>query len=321
MSDISHGVPMRKGIARTIAFLPQVFALAAAGLVLRGLVTCVPVILLSAASVSGFAQGSEQKTDLQQKLNATFTPSTVSPNRHYIVTPGAVLVLQKDGLIMYSVDSPLPPLSSYRNGKISQGFGGFGRRMITGGNPGGWPGGTRPTPANYPQRKFGVGEKLWVSQTTVQKDAISFVLYSEPDANNIRYYGELKFPFGKGPVPSPDDTLKMIGEVFTVQPPEQQPAQSAQSAAPPQAPADQAAAPIAPPPSPAESPMAPIAPPPPAADAVAPTPPTVSLGDTKDQVVVAFGQPDKVVHLGVKEIDYYKDMKVTFVDGKVTDVQ
>ena len=34
-----------------------------------------------------------------------------------------------------------------------------------------------------------------------------------------------------------------------------------------------------------------------------------------------FGAPTKIVKLGTNEIDYYPDMKVTFVNNKVTDVQ
>ena len=34
-----------------------------------------------------------------------------------------------------------------------------------------------------------------------------------------------------------------------------------------------------------------------------------------------FGQPTKIVKLGAKEIYYYQDLKVTFVAGKVSDVQ
>jgi hypothetical protein len=45
------------------------------------------------------------------------------------------------------------------------------------------------------------------------------------------------------------------------------------------------------------------------------------LGQTIDQVVAALGQPDKIVNLGSKQIYVYKDLKVTFVDGKVADVQ
>jgi hypothetical protein len=42
---------------------------------------------------------------------------------------------------------------------------------------------------------------------------------------------------------------------------------------------------------------------------------------TPDQVEAALGKPDKKVTLGPKQIYIYKDMKVTFKDGKVSDVQ
>jgi ATP:corrinoid adenosyltransferase len=60
-----------------------------------------------------------------------------------------------------------------------------------------------------------------------------------------------------------------------------------------------------------------IAPPPPPADA---PPPTIALGQTKNQVTAAFGQPTREAKLGAKEIFYYKDMKVTFTNGKVSNV-
>ncbi len=50
-------------------------------------------------------------------------------------------------------------------------------------------------------------------------------------------------------------------------------------------------------------------------------PQTIQLGQTIDQVVAALGKPDKDVKLGSKEIYVYKDLKVTFKDGKVSDVQ
>jgi outer membrane protein assembly factor BamE (lipoprotein component of BamABCDE complex) len=61
-----------------------------------------------------------------------------------------------------------------------------------------------------------------------------------------------------------------------------------------------------------------IAPPPPPADAA---PPTIAVGQTRDQVKAAFGQPLRVAKIGTKEIYYYKDMKVTFTNGKVSNVQ
>lgn len=68
-------------------------------------------------------------------------------------------------------------------------------------------------------------------------------------------------------------------------------------------------------------PMPDIAPPPPPADAPPPAPPTIALGQTMDQVTAGFGQPLKVAKLGAKTIFYYKDMKVTFTNGKVSDVE
>ncbi len=50
-------------------------------------------------------------------------------------------------------------------------------------------------------------------------------------------------------------------------------------------------------------------------------PAEVKLGMTPDQVEGALGKPDKKVTLGPKQIYVYKDMKVTFKDGKVSDVQ
>jgi outer membrane protein assembly factor BamE (lipoprotein component of BamABCDE complex) len=45
------------------------------------------------------------------------------------------------------------------------------------------------------------------------------------------------------------------------------------------------------------------------------------VGQTRDQVKAAFGQPLRVAKIGTKEIYYYKDMKVTFTNGKVSNVQ
>jgi hypothetical protein len=48
---------------------------------------------------------------------------------------------------------------------------------------------------------------------------------------------------------------------------------------------------------------------------------TVKLGMTTDEVKTSLGNPAKVVDLGAKQIYVYPDMKIVFVDGKVSDVQ
>jgi hypothetical protein len=62
----------------------------------------------------------------------------------------------------------------------------------------------------------------------------------------------------------------------------------------------------------------------PAAAAAAPAPTAtvdIALGQTIDQVTSSMGQPIAIVNLGTKKIYKYKDMKITFKDGKVSDVE
>ena len=45
------------------------------------------------------------------------------------------------------------------------------------------------------------------------------------------------------------------------------------------------------------------------------------LSATLEQVKAALGEPLKTVNLGTKQILVYKDLKVTLLKGKVTDVE
>jgi hypothetical protein len=59
----------------------------------------------------------------------------------------------------------------------------------------------------------------------------------------------------------------------------------------------------------------------PAEQPAAAEPASIEKGMTPDQVEAAMGKPEKKVTLGSKVIYYYKDMKVIFLSGKVSDVQ
>ena len=50
-------------------------------------------------------------------------------------------------------------------------------------------------------------------------------------------------------------------------------------------------------------------------------PVTISLGQSIADVESINGKPDKVIDLGAKKIYVYKDLKITFTDGRVSDVQ
>jgi hypothetical protein len=160
--------------------------------------------------------------------------------------------------------------------------------------------------SNVPQRKFVAGEKFWITAFDIQEGNVVLQFYSDP-YENVRYQGQLAFPFPKHNMPPAKDMLQTIAEVITVQP-DNNATESAAVQPPAPAPqTEQAMAPIPPPQLPANTPP--------------PPPKKIALGQTKDQVVASFGQPQKVVELGTKEIYIYSDMKVTFVNGKVTDVQ
>ena len=51
------------------------------------------------------------------------------------------------------------------------------------------------------------------------------------------------------------------------------------------------------------------------------TPLRVSLGQSIADVEAAMGKPRDIADLGSKKIYVYRDLKITFVNGKVTDVQ
>jgi hypothetical protein len=50
-------------------------------------------------------------------------------------------------------------------------------------------------------------------------------------------------------------------------------------------------------------------------------PQSIQKGMTTDQVEAALGKPEQKVDLGTKQIYVYKNLKVTFKDGKVSDVE
>jgi hypothetical protein len=161
---------------------------------------------------------------IQARLNSQFKLTTTTADRSNIVTPGGVIEMHKQGMMIYSVASPLPPSSTYKNGKIGQGWGGFGKDLaITMMAPGG------ATSASYPQAKFAVGDKCWVTGVKVLNDAVIFQLYSDP-INDTRYYGNLKIPFpNKKEMQSPDAVLQLVAEVLTAVPTGDQPAPDAGS--------------------------------------------------------------------------------------------
>ncbi len=251
-------------------------------------------LIIALAAIAPPSYGQDPRSEILKRLNAEFTRTKVTTDRTDIVTAGSVLVLHKDGLVMAAVEAIAPPPNTYKNGTISMGFGAnmaWGMELAP----------ANQQPASIAQRKFVTGEKFWVTEFLVKQDGAYLVFVSDP-YNDVRYYGQLKFPFPKNGTPNADEVMKSIEEVVTVDAPADQPA--ADNSAPPAQQPDQSV--------PAAAAAAP---------APAPAPQTISLGQTTDQVVAILGQPQKIVNLGAKQMYFYPDMKVIFTSGKVSDVK
>ena len=269
----------------------------------------------------------QNKSAIEKKLVADYALTQPTADQTDIVTAGAILVLKKGNVVMGPATQTTIYQSTYKDGKVSPNFAGKLNNGLTRFSR--LPGASAPqSPAT---RTFVPGEKMWVTKIECKDDGVVFDLFTDAYAD-VRYRAALKFAFDKhGSMPSADQISTTVAEVFKVQPAEEttggdqkeQAQQAAPAARGQRPPAPAAAPPVAAPPPPTPEPaLAPIAPPPPPVDEPQAPPKELKIGQTKDQVVANFGQPEKVVKLGTKEIYYYKDLgKVTFVNGKVTDVQ
>ena len=255
------------------------------------------LLLLATLCLPLPAQTLDTPGAIKAAIEAKYHVTQATADYTDIVTAGDVITLLKSGLVMYDSTKSAARSGnvSYHDGKLNAG--GMTRMMLIGNNPN----------SAVQAREFVSGEKCWLIDVTIKGEGLYLTFLSDP-IRDIRFMGSIKFPFDKKePMPGPDVMLARVAEVISAQAPPQQAAQSAPG-------------PGAPPPAPAAAPP-PIAPPPPPADQPAAPPTTISLGQAKADVVSSLGQPTKVVTLGTKEIDYYTDMKITYVNGKVTDVQ
>lgn len=273
------------------------------------------IAVLAVAVAFPWLGAKAQGGSLQSQLEAQYTLTKPTDDKSDIVTAGAVLILEKDKLIMYPATNQVVPQNTYKDGKLSEGAFGVHHKVQSFGSFIGHP---LPDQAQVTPRTFVTGEKFWVTRIDIDSDSVTFTLFSDP-YSDVRYDSTLKFIFPHGQVPAADQVLKTVAEVLKVDADDakksddsgnQQPAAGG-DANQQQAPAagdanqQQDAAPAA-----AEAPAAPAAP-----------PATVDIGQTTDQVVAILGQPEKIINLGAKQIYVYKDLKVTFVKGKVTDAQ
>jgi len=258
--------------------------------------------LILAGIMPGLA-AAQATVSLADQLSAQYTMVKMGADSSgpAVVEAGTILVIQKGGIlgVPYSDVSIVP--TKYQDGKIqspnSLMMKGIGHAFSKFGSS-----------KQQTTHLFQVGEKVYPSRIDVNQasDKITLGIVACDSCNNTNpptfFKADLIFQFAKGylATANPPQVMDIIAQVFTV---DDSGGQQDQGGA---AQGNQGGqgGPGGPPPN---------QPPPP--------PQTIQLGQTIDEVVAAIGQPDKIVNLGAKQIYVYKDLKVTFLKGKVSDVQ
>lgn len=246
------------------------------------------VILLAALA------SAQATVTLQDQLNAQYKVAKMAGAGAVVVEAGTVLVVQKPGIKAMPFRAIPKCPAKFADDTLHLATGFF------------------CTSALALQDYFQKGDKVYPLKIEVNpgKEKITFWVVSCDECNGVNpptgLKGEVEFEFPRGYLEkaSAGDVEDKIGQVFGISDDDQQQdqanAQPDANAFPPNGPvANQQSTPQ---PRPAE-------------------PQTVQLGMTTDQVQATLGKPDKAFILGAKQIYVYKDVKVTFMNGKVNDVQ
>ena len=207
-----------------------------------------------------------------------------------VLTPGTILVIQKAGILGVPPASMALGNAVYKDGELKQP--GAGQRMFLGNQT----------------RFLQVGERVYVQKVDVnlKADRVQFIVVECDQCNGVNepslYKSAVSFEFPKGSLATADpmhveDTISEVLSLDNANGGQQNQDQNAQQGQ--QQDQQQPAQQQAPPAEPA----------------------SIQMGMTIDQVEAALGPPEKKVTLGAKIIYVYKDLKVTFTNGKVSDAQ
>ena len=242
------------------------------------------ILLLVAGWIDATPPGNNIKQDLERQLLTRYAPVKLGPGGQTVVSPGTVLTVQAPG-IRSNPATQFAFMNNYQGGRIKHSA---GSSLITDRNT---------------VQDIQVGEGVFLYKVEVKENGVVFHVQPCGDCNfsvvnPAPFRAGITFQMPKNWLLSPDlnQVDQMISRVFSIV---GAPPPAAVSASSPPAPAQ------APPPVPAaqEQPL------------------RIELGQSLEQVRSLLGEPGKVVDLGNKKLFIYKDMKITFIDAKVTDVE
>lgn len=263
------------------------------------------------ATIFTAPRASAQAVSLQEQLVAQYKVVKMGSDTsgYSVVEPGTLLAVQKGGLlgVPYSDKSALT--NKYEGGTVHppSGLAVAGKKALLGHF-------SSTQSQGQTTKLFAKGDKVYATKIEVNldKDTVTLGIVAcdtcnktdPPTYNKTNVVFE--FPKGTLAKTSAGDVEDTIGQLLTVSDDSQQGQGQQGGQDQPAAQGDRQAA-QQPAQQPAEQPAA--------------EPQTIEKGQTTDQVQGSLGKPDKIVNLGTKQIWVYKDLKVTFLNGKVSDVQ
>jgi hypothetical protein len=242
------------------------------------------IVALFVASLCGGSATAQ--VSLQDQLAAQYKVVNMTGNGTVVVDAGTLLAVQKGGIISVPFKAVVKCSAKFEGGSLHASAG-FCAGMM-----------------KNVSRYFKKGDKVYPLKIEVNtsKEKVSFQVVSCDSCNGVDpatgMKGEVVFQFGAGYLEkaSAGAVEDTIGQVFAISNDDQQQGdnqgnqgdqQQAQGGDQQQ---DQQQT-------------------------------NIQLNMTIEQVTQALGAPQKTVNLGAKQIYVYKDLKITFVNGKVSDVQ
>ncbi|MFZ0307063.1 MAG: hypothetical protein WCA76_04060 [Candidatus Sulfotelmatobacter sp.] len=268
------------------------------------------IVLLAATTIFPMALASAQAVSLQEQLAAQYKLAKIGSDTsgYSVVEKGTLLAVQKGGVLGVPFGDQNVPATKYEGGTIKgpSSLALMGRKSIMG-----------KFGKEQTTHLFAVGDKVYPMKidVNVAKDTVTLGIVACDTCNKTDpptyNKAQVVFQFPKGSLANAaaggvEDT---IGQVLSISNDDAQGGdqggqqqggdQGGDQGGQQQGGGQQAAA--------ADQPQA--------------EPASIEKGMTTDQVEAAMGKPEKKVTLGTKQIYYYKDMKVIFLGGKVSDVQ
>jgi hypothetical protein len=251
----------------------------------RPAVPCFAAIVAISLLMAGAS--AQAPVSLQEQLAAQYKLVKMGSNGTVVLEPGTLLAVQKGGIITVPWKAVVKCGAKFQDNTLHPSTG-FCAGMMK-------------SVSQYLQK----GSRVYPLKIDVnpEKSKISFQVVSCDACTGVDpptgMKGEVVFEFAKGYLEKAgaaavEDTIGQVFSITSDDGQEQAQTEPGQQSAPQQQPAQ-------------EQPQ--------------PEPQTIQLGQTTDQVQAALGKPEKIVNLGAKQIYVYKDLKVIFLNNKVSDVQ